>query len=99
MAHLSARDVFGTILVLSAVQVVASSAAAAGRVGGALQGLGTVARYLLSPSVPLIPDLRRPKTPKGADPSNPTPHADPAHPGVPFVPPEQALPYLSPLQG
>ena len=95
MAHLSARDVFGTILVLSAVQVVASSAAAAGRVGGALQGLGTVARYLLSPSVPLIPDLRRPKAPSGG-PSFPGPQADPAHPGVPFIPPDQAAPFVSP---
>lgn len=99
MAHLSARDVFGTILVLSAVQVVASSAAAAGRVGGALQGLGTVARYLLSPSVPLIPDLRRPPAPKSGGPSFPGPQADPAHPGVPFIPPEQAMPFVSPPQG
>lgn len=56
--HLSIRTVFGTILALSALEVVASSSAAAGRVGGALQGLGTAARYLMSPSVPLIPDLR-----------------------------------------
>ena len=60
--HLSVRTVFGTILVLSAIQVVASSSAAAGRVGGALEGLSTAARYLMSPSVPLIPDLRKPQT-------------------------------------
>lgn len=58
MQHLSVRTVFGTILTLSAIEVVASSSAAAGRVGGAFQGLGTVARYLMSPSVPLVPDLR-----------------------------------------
>jgi hypothetical protein len=60
--HLSARSLFGTILVLSAIQVVSSSSAASGRVGGAFQGLGTVARYLMSPSVPLIPDRRKPHT-------------------------------------
>ena len=58
--HVSMRTVFGTILVLSAMQAVFSSSAASGRVGGALQGLGTATRYLLSPSVPLIPDLRLP---------------------------------------
>lgn len=58
MQHLSVRTVFGTILGLSALQVVASSSAAAGRLGGALQGLGTAARYLMSPAYPLIPDLR-----------------------------------------
>lgn len=57
--HLSGRTVFGTILVLSAIQVISSSSAAAGRVGGAFQGLGAAARYLMSPSVPLIPDLRK----------------------------------------
>lgn len=56
--RLSVPTVFGTILALSALEVVASSSAAAGRVGGALQGLGTAARYIMSPSMPLIPDLR-----------------------------------------
>lgn len=60
MRGLSLRTVFGTILLLSAIQVVASSKAAAGRVGGALQGLGTATRYLLAPDLPLIPDLRIP---------------------------------------
>lgn len=56
--HLSIRTVFATILGLSALEVIASSSAASGRVGGALQGLSTAARYLMSPSVPLVPDLR-----------------------------------------
>lgn len=56
--RLSARSLFGTILALSALEVIASSSAAAGRVGGAFSGLGNVLRYLISPSVPLIPDLR-----------------------------------------
>lgn len=55
------RTVLGTILVLTAMQAVFSSKAAAGRVGGALQGLGDATRYLISPSVPLIPDLRTPR--------------------------------------
>lgn len=58
MQHLSFRTVFGTVLALSALEVVASSSAASGRVGGALQGLSTAAQYLMSPSKPLIPDLR-----------------------------------------
>jgi len=60
--HLSVRTVFATILTLSAIEVIASSSAAAGRVGGALQGLSTAARYLMSPAVPLIPDLRTRKS-------------------------------------
>lgn len=58
MQHLSFRTVFGTVLALSALEVVASSSAASGRVGGALQGLSTAAQYLMSPSKPLVPDLR-----------------------------------------
>lgn len=85
MKHLSARTVLGTILVLSALEVVASSSAAAGRLGGALQGLGTATRYLMSPSVPLVPDLRKPA--KGAGNS------------AGYQQTAQTIPRLPPVQG
>lgn len=62
MQHLSFRTVAATILTLSAIEVIASSSAASGRVGGAIQGLSTASRYLMSPAVPLIPDLRTRKS-------------------------------------
>lgn len=83
--HLSIRTVFATVLVLSAIEVVASSSAAAGRVGGALQGLSTVARYLMSPSVPLIPDLRTKQTGATQSTALQTQEADLTIPSLPPV--------------
>lgn len=52
------RGIFGGVLILAALEAVLSRDAAAGRVGGLLEGVGSVVQHVLSPAVPAIPDLR-----------------------------------------
>ena len=51
------RGALTAALLLIGLQVVLTSATAAGRVGGALDAAGKVTGYLLDPTVPGIPDL------------------------------------------
>ncbi len=54
---MSWRGLFTGALTLVALQAVVSSNAAAGRVGDMLEHVADLARRLLDPSVPAIPDL------------------------------------------
>lgn len=84
------RGMFSGVLVLTALQAVVSSPAAAGRFGGMVTGLASIVEHALSPFEPAIPDLRhRKKTPPPPDKEwkpVPRPGIRPDAPAVPTQP-------------
>lgn len=82
---MSARGVFSGVLVLSGLQAVVSSSAAADRWGGLVGGLAAIVRHALSPFEPLIPDLRD-KTPTPTPPPPPPPPPGSTRPVAPPLP-------------
>lgn len=53
------RGFFLTVISLAVLEAAISTPAAAGRAGVLLQLPGTIARYIISPTVPAIPELRK----------------------------------------
>jgi len=62
------RGIFVGMLTLVAIEAVVSRGEAAGRVGAALAGVGGLVEALLSPAVPLVPDLREQPKPAAGKP-------------------------------
>lgn len=63
------QTAIGGALVLAVLDAAVSSTAAAGRVGSIFTSLAKVMEHLLSPTVPMIPDLRKQGPPQSSAPS------------------------------
>lgn len=57
---MSVRGLFGGVLALTFLQAVLSSDAATARTSGLISAMTTGFHHFMSPTVPLIPDLRKP---------------------------------------
>lgn len=87
------RSALSGAIVLSLLEVVVTSSAATGRVGGFFDGVSTALGYLLSPALPLVPDRRGAASSTSTTPAAPAPPGD--DPTIPAPPPIEAAPPTS----
>lgn len=81
---MSLRGIFAGVLMLTGLEAVVSSQQGAQRFGGILTSVGRGVRYFLDPTVPAIPDHRKPGSGGGS--LDPLPNLIPDIPGVPQGP-------------
>ena len=93
----SLKYALSTALALSVLEVVLSSSSAAGRLGGALDGIASATKYLVSAQYPLVPD-RRSASSSSTTPSTPSTPTTPSPPTqtLPIVPAPITTPTPSP---